>query len=96
MDKTTPSNNPTKSGDFVGTPIELAHGLVAQWIERRRPKAGVVGSNPTQVTSYRLCSSCGVNQRLISYSASSLSPEAWTKLWTDRFSALAIAGESSE
>jgi hypothetical protein len=25
-------------------------GPVAQWIERRRPKAGVVGSNPTRVT----------------------------------------------
>ena len=35
-------------------------GLVAQWIERRRPKAGVAGSNPAQVTNY-LCSKLLVN-----------------------------------
>ena len=28
----------------------MLYALVAQWIERRRPKAGVAGSNPAQGT----------------------------------------------
>ena len=31
--------------------IVLGYALVAQWIERRRPKAGVGGSNPSQGTN---------------------------------------------
>lgn len=33
------------------TGIIIIYALVAQWIERRRPKAGVGGSNPSQGTS---------------------------------------------
>ena len=38
---------------------KVKNALVAQWIERRRPKAGVVGSIPAKRTSKEFASSCG-------------------------------------